>query len=71
MTHSLALKDGRVLAWGRNDCGQTSVPVEAQSGVTAIAAGGYHSLALKDGRVLAWGSNDSGQALCRWRPSPG
>ena len=39
MSHSLALKDGRVIAWGFNDSGQATVPVEAQSGVTAIAAG--------------------------------
>ena len=30
---------GTVVAWGYNDFGQTTVPVAAQSGVTAIAAG--------------------------------
>lgn len=30
---------GAVLAWGNNDFGQIDVPLEAQSGVTAIAAG--------------------------------
>jgi hypothetical protein len=36
--------------------------VAAQSGVTAIAAGGYHSVAWKnDGSVVAWGYNFSGQ----------
>src|SRR5262249_19139555 len=30
---------GAVLVWGDNEYGQASVPVEAQSGVTAIAAG--------------------------------
>lgn len=58
--HSLALKDGRVLAWGLNDSGQATVPPEAESGVTAIAAGLGHSLAIKDGRVLSWGNGATG-----------
>lgn len=57
--HSLALKaDGTVVAWGRNDEGQTDVP-PGLSEVVAIAAGDSHSLALKaDGTVEAWGRND-------------
>jgi len=44
-----------VVAW--NAEGQTTVPVAAQSGVTAIAAGGYHTVALKsDGSVVEWGA---------------
>jgi hypothetical protein len=35
--------------------GQCSIPPEATSGVTAIAAGSSYSLALKNGGVLAWG----------------
>jgi alpha-tubulin suppressor-like RCC1 family protein len=53
-----------VVAWGSNCCGQTDVPVAAQSGVTAIVAGRFHNAALKsDGAVLAWGANgyDYGQ----------
>jgi hypothetical protein len=62
---------GTVVAWGGNDSGQTTVPVAAQSGVTAIATGGscgmgscyLHTVALKnDGSVVAWGWNESGQA---------
>ena len=53
--HSLALKNTRVLAWGRNEAGQTDVPVEARSGVAAIAAGPGFSLALKRGRAITWG----------------
>jgi alpha-tubulin suppressor-like RCC1 family protein len=60
---ALALKtDGSVVAWGGNEHGQTDVPVEAQSGVVAIAAGFGHSVALKNhGSVLAWGLNNEGQ----------
>ncbi len=57
---------GAVVAWGNNNYGQTTVPVAAQSGVVAIAAGGSeyggHTVALKtDGSVVAWGENDYGQ----------
>ncbi|KAF0181134.1 MAG: Uncharacterized protein FD161_440 [Limisphaerales bacterium] len=52
---------GTVLAWGKNDFGQTNVPV-GLSGVTAIAAGGNHSLALKnDSTMVAWGNHYFGQ----------
>ena len=50
---------GQVLAWGYNGAGQTTVPAAAQSGVSAIAAGGSHTLALKGGAVLAWGNLDT------------
>ena len=54
---------GSVVAWGDNRSGQATVPVSAQSGVRAIAAGTWHTVALKtDGSVLAWGLNDHGQA---------
>ena len=63
-----AVAPGTVIAWGCGggaDFGQCTVPPEATSGVTAIAAGDYHSLALKqDGSVVAWGCGsgfDSGQ----------
>ena len=45
---------GAVVAWGSNGFGQTTVPVAAQSGVVAIAAGNQHTVALKnDGSVVA------------------
>jgi alpha-tubulin suppressor-like RCC1 family protein len=58
---------GTVVAWGGNGAGQTSIPLAAQSGVTAIAAGGHcglpcvfgHTVALKnDGSVVSWGILD-------------
>jgi hypothetical protein len=59
---SLALRNtGTVLAWGRHDKGQTSIPPGLTS-VVAIAAGASHALALKsDGTVVAWGYDNHGQ----------
>lgn len=52
----------RVVAWGANAYSQTNVPLAAQTGVKAIAAGSSHSVALKDdGAVLAWGAHWAGQ----------
>ena len=49
---------GRVVAWGSDSYGQSTVP-DGLSDVTAIAAGNAHSLALKsDGTVVAWGCTD-------------
>jgi hypothetical protein len=59
--HSVALKNGSVMAWGYNFYGQANVPFAAWSGVIAIAAGNTYTLALKtDGTVLAWGNNYGG-----------
>jgi len=54
-------RGGNVVAWGRNDDGQTTMPA-GLSGVVAIAAGDYHTVALKsDGTVVAWGRSSEGQ----------
>lgn len=57
--HSLVLKlDGKVVAWGYNPNGQTTVPW-GLSGVRAIAAGAEHNLALtSNGLVTTWGRNN-------------
>ncbi|MCX6925655.1 MAG: hypothetical protein NT154_20955, partial [Verrucomicrobia bacterium] len=34
---------GRVVAWGDNGSGQTTIPLDL-TGVTAIAAGAYHTV---------------------------
>ncbi len=50
-----------VVAWGRNDFGQTSVP-DGLTDAVAVSAGGNHNLALRrNGTVVAWGSNQFGQ----------
>ena len=72
-SHCLALEaNGRVLAWGDNRDGQTSVPSGLRD-VVALAGGRYHSLALQvvylwPGpffTVTGWGDNSSGQANIR------
>jgi len=73
-SHALALKNGRVYAWGnrvlRNGnyelynvwSGVLNVPAEALFGVIAISAQGDGCLALKsDGTVIGWGSNIQNQ----------
>ncbi|MFA7173372.1 MAG: MBG domain-containing protein, partial [Kiritimatiellia bacterium] len=53
--------DGSVVAWGRNNWGQTDVPT-ANSNFVAVAAGTYHSLGLTaDGTIVGWGWNDAGR----------
>jgi hypothetical protein len=60
--HTVALmRNGTVIAWGRNDYGQTDVPGNLTD-VKFIAAGHPHSLAVKsNGTVVAWGLNSSGE----------
>ena len=55
-SHMLAIKDGRVIAWGVNTSGATDVPMDATNGVIAISCGYHSSIALKaDGTISAWG----------------
>jgi hypothetical protein len=69
--HCLALTaEGRVVAWGNNDLGQTSVPASVLTGVVKIAAGPYSSIALKkDGTVITWGDSktDSQNPPAEWQ----
>ena len=60
--HSLALRsDGTTIAWGNNDSGQCSIPVPAQTQISAVSAGWMYSLALKNGAVVGWGDDSCGQ----------
>jgi len=56
---SLALQsDGHLVAWGRNDYGQTNIPAAATN-IVAIAPGEDHFVALRaDGVVIAWGATN-------------
>lgn len=55
----LAVPDGRVLAWRRDEAPRL---VDDLTEVTSVAASGIHALALtKDGDVYAWGTNSEGQ----------
>ncbi|NBW96213.1 MAG: hypothetical protein EBR28_05685, partial [Planctomycetia bacterium] len=60
--HALVLKaDGTVVAWGRNQHGQATVPA-GLSGVVQVSAGYYHSVAVKsNGTIVGWGYNGWGQ----------
>ncbi|HLI32761.1 MAG TPA: IPT/TIG domain-containing protein [Solirubrobacteraceae bacterium] len=71
--HAVALRQGKVYAWGANQYGQlgngttaaSDTPVEVgglPEEAIAVAAGGDFSLALlKGGSVYSWGENDWGQ----------
>jgi uncharacterized repeat protein (TIGR01451 family) len=73
--HTCALKGGQVYCWGGNWVAQLgdgttthrNTPVlvangaMGNSGVTAVAVGGYHNCALKGGQVYCWGYNHAGQ----------
>ena len=53
------VEPGRVVGWSTNLSGETTVPVAAQTGITAISAGEAFSLALTQmGEVIGWGWND-------------
>jgi alpha-tubulin suppressor-like RCC1 family protein len=69
--HSLALSNGSVYSFGRNDEGQLGIGsridqpapvlVSGLSGVTAIDAGLHHSIVLAGGDVWTFGKNNLGQ----------
>lgn len=62
--HSMALlPNGRVVAWGYNNSGQTNTQ-STLTNAAAISAGLYHSLALRsNGTVTVWGNPSYGQTI--------
>ena len=61
-----AQSPGTVVAWGWNGRGQTDVPVAAQSGVTAIAAGLYHTVALLGTPVSLHARPSGNELILSW-----
>jgi PKD repeat protein len=64
--HVLALKNGRVYAWGSIHYAVTSsIPAAVSSGIKAIDAGGYFGMALSsNGTVYVWGDpEDAGPSV--------
>ena len=64
--HVLALKNGKVYAWGSvNYAVTSSIPAAVSSGIKEIAAGGYFGMALSsNGTVHVWGDpEDSGPTV--------
>ena len=47
--HAVALKNGKIYAWGRNIEGQCTIPASAESGVTDIQASALHTIFSKTG----------------------
>ncbi len=48
--------NAQVIAWGSNAYGESTLPMDLEGGVIAIAAGCFNSLALKaNGTVVGWG----------------
>jgi alpha-tubulin suppressor-like RCC1 family protein len=62
-SESSSFPDGTMLvAWGKNESGQSTEPVDMGE-IIGVAAGGTHSMALRfDGSVVAWGGNEQGQS---------
>jgi len=61
-SHSCGLKnDGSAACWGRNNYGQTIIPVGT---FTQLSAGKYHTCGLKsDGSATCWGAGKTNNAI--------
>ena len=59
---NVAVPNASLVAWGRNDYGQTNVPNGLES-IAAISTGQTHGLAVKgNGTVVGWGHNYDNKA---------
>jgi alpha-tubulin suppressor-like RCC1 family protein len=61
-SHNAALtREGRVICWGNNTCGQCDVPSDLPT-VIAIGCGDLFSLTVTNaGAVIVWGGISDGQ----------
>lgn len=72
--HTLAIRDGKLYAWGDNQKGQVGkpivssnsynspVPIGSDTNWSMVSAGNRHSLAVKsNGTLWSWGYNSNGQ----------
>jgi hypothetical protein len=61
--HVLAIKNGKVYAWGTTNYGIADVPASLASGVKSVAGGGYFAMALaSNGTLTVWGHPEGDDA---------
>lgn len=68
LSSSRAATPDAVVAWGKNDEGETTVPLAAQSGVTAIAAGAGHTVALRGSALRLRAERQGDELGLAWPP---
>ena len=70
--HLLALRsDGTVVAWGKDDTGQATVPSDLSGTIVGMSAGDNHSTVLfSDGTCRNWGDVSSANDFTDIRPVP-
>jgi len=69
--HVLAIRNGELFAWGRNNDGQlgtgdnntrlSPIRIGSRSDWERVSAGNRYSLAIANGELFAWGRNSDGQ----------
>lgn len=54
------LEAGRLVAWGRDEHHQTTIPTAARFGIKEVALGNWHSMGLKNnGTLIPWGEGSN------------
>ena len=55
--------NGRLVCWGKNDHGQSTLPIHSPGDFAQVSAGLYHTCAVRStGWIACWGLNDYGQS---------